>query len=560
MAQAQAQDVIRCQYCEDEPALFQCLPCGDELCSKCKVFHLKSKVPSGHKIISFSESLDPSNMIKMCEKHPTKPYEVCCEDCQVPVCIICIEETHGKHTIGKMKNLYEEQKTSMVKELHQLKNQFKLQVTQTLAEAKSGKSKLKKSHEKVRSRMSEEAKQLIDQITAMLNKTLQESKDDEEKEEAEISKYETKLEVFQQQLEKIIEKYENLTQNGHPADLILYRKQSPHTVKNLTLPDRIEITPLSFKSRKLQDMTQFGDLLKTKIRYQKVGIPAITDDGDQSWKPEQTNKKLLVKPELLHKVDIKNKSNELYHVECVDETKAYVSGSGPGILLIDTLGKELENVITEVQPRGLAVMFDDSLIFSTGSKGTILKVSHDKKMSTFVKDKYNLRGLCCTKSGDILACTGPGDTARVVRYRSSGEKIQEIVHNHNGKKLYSYPRFVCENINGDVCVADRSNPDKLVVVNMDGEFRFNYHGKTGHLKYTFFTSLEIATDSLGHILISDCLNNVLHLISKDGEFISFLLTQDVLRPRGLSIDKSDNLWIGEWENSCVKMKIYKFLS
>ncbi|XP_056001271.1 E3 ubiquitin-protein ligase TRIM71-like [Ostrea edulis] len=557
MALAQAQDVIRCQYCEEEPALFQCLPCGDELCSKCKVFHLKSKVPSGHKIISFSESLDPSNMIKMCEKHPTKPYEVCCEDCQVPVCIICIEETHGKHTIGKMKNLYEEQKASMVKELHQMKNQFKLQVTQTLTEAKSGKSKLKKSHEKVRSRMSEEAKQLIDQITAMLNKTLQESKDDEEKEEAEISQYETKLEEFQQQLEKIIEKYENLTQNGHPADLILYQKQSPHTVKNLTLPDRIEITPPSFKSGKLQDMTQFGDLLKTKITYQKVGIPAITDDGDQSWKPDESNKKLLVKPELLHKVDIKNKRSELYLIECVDETKAYVSGSGPGILLIDTLGKELENVITEVEPQGLAVMIDGSLIFSTGNKRTIVKVSHDKQISTLVKDKYDLRGLCCTKSGDILAYTGSDDTARVVRYRSSGEKIQEIMCDHNGKKLYSNPWFVCENINGDVCVADWSGPDKLVVVNMDGEFRFNYHGKTGHQRTKFFSPREIATDSLGHIVISDIMNNVLHLISKDGEFISFLLTQKVRHPHGLSIDKSDNLWLGECENSCVK--IYKFL-
>ncbi|XP_056001278.1 E3 ubiquitin-protein ligase TRIM71-like [Ostrea edulis] len=256
MAQAQAQDVIRCQYCEDEPALFQCLPCGDELCSKCKVFHLKSKVPSGHKIISFSESLHASNIMKMCEQHPTKPYEVCCEDCQVPVCVICIEETHGKHNIGKMENLYEEQKASMVKELHQIKNQFKLQVVQTLTVAKSGKSMLKKSHETLRSRMSEEAKQLIDQITAMLNKTLQESKDDEEKEEAEISQYETKLEEFLQQLEEIIEKYINLTENGNPADLILYRQQNPHTVQNLTIPDRIEITPPSFKSGKLLDMTQ----------------------------------------------------------------------------------------------------------------------------------------------------------------------------------------------------------------------------------------------------------------------------------------------------------------
>ncbi|XP_056001782.1 tripartite motif-containing protein 2-like [Ostrea edulis] len=178
-------------------------------------------------------------------------------------------------------------------------------------------------------------------------------------------------------------------------------------------------------------------------------------------------------------------------------------------------------------------------------------------MSTLVKDKYDLRGLCCTKSGDILACTGPGDTARVVRYRSSGEKIQEIMYDHNGKKLYSNSRCVCENINGDVCVADLSGPDKLVVVNMDGEFRFHYDGKTGHLRKKTFTPCEIATDSLGHILISDYMNNVLHLISKDGEFISFLFIPDVLGPYGLSIDKSDNLWLGESQKSCVK--IYKFL-
>jgi triosephosphate isomerase len=57
----------------------------------------------------------------MCESHPSKPYDACCEDCQIPVCILCIQENHKKHDIGKMHDMYEKQKAEVIKELSEMK-------------------------------------------------------------------------------------------------------------------------------------------------------------------------------------------------------------------------------------------------------------------------------------------------------------------------------------------------------------------------------------------------------------------------------------------------------
>ncbi|XP_061179203.1 E3 ubiquitin-protein ligase TRIM9-like [Saccostrea echinata] len=270
-------EVLPCQYCEREPALFFCVPCGDEFCSGCKLFHLKSNVPSGHNVIPISERQDPCNKVKMCEIHETKPYEVSCAECKVPLCLFCVQESHGEHAIGKLKDMYEEQKGLMLKELTDVKNELRPQICHSMEDLKSTKAELKESHKNMRTKMKEQAKHAIDHVTSILNEKLRESYRDENKEEAKISREETKLEVFLQQLQDIIQKYENLTETSHPAELILYRKNNPDVVQKLELPDRLLLTPPSFTAGQIMDNNQFGNVNKTKITYQK------TTSKTKSW-------------------------------------------------------------------------------------------------------------------------------------------------------------------------------------------------------------------------------------------------------------------------------------
>ncbi|XP_062614897.1 E3 ubiquitin-protein ligase TRIM71-like [Saccostrea cucullata] len=564
MARSQAQDIIRCQYCEDEPAVFHCVPCGDELCPRCKVFHLKSKVPSGHNIVRLSERLHPTNQIKMCYFHTSKAYEACCKDCQVPVCITCIKEVHGEHTIGEILDLYEKQKTETAEELTKMKTQLKSEIIQRIKDFKRGENEIKSGHENVREKMKKQAQDLIDHIRVILKEALQESEKDERKNREEISQHKAEADKFEQNLDQMIEKFETLTESSHPAELILFRKQNPGIFQQLKLPDKLNIVMPSFtvgQIKKSQNEQQFGKFMTGDVKHVKSLVKS-----SQSKRPTLPAKRNTSNKTVLGRSDkiseTKPQKRELYHLSCRDERSAYISGKGPGIQLIDRSGTELDNISTDDQPDGLAVMQDGSLIYSDFFDQVIYRVSLNKQKTKLINTEYYATGLCCTRSGDILVCMAETlfHTARVVRYSSSGRKTQEFQTDQTGESLFMNPKFVCENINDDICVSDWKLC-KVVVLNKVGGLRFKYDGNvpSRRLKATF-NPRWVATDSLGHILIADRDNDAVHLISQDGNFLSYILTEDdgISRPWGISVDTSDNLWMVEQDKACVK--VYQYLS
>jgi hypothetical protein len=95
-----------------------------------------------------------------------------------------------------------------------------------------------------------------------------------------------------------------------------------------------------------------------------------------------------------------------------------------------------------------------------------------------------------------------------------------------------------------------------------GKMQFRYYERGGigtFCSLVFrFQPIDLITDSLGHILISDNNDRVVHIISQDGDFIAHLLTQSdgISCPRGIAVDQSDNLWLVDREG----VKVYQYLS
>ncbi|XP_062578100.1 tripartite motif-containing protein 29-like [Saccostrea cucullata] len=175
MASPQAQDIVRCRYCEEEPAVLHCAPCGDDLCTGCKVLHLKSKVPSGHKIFRLSKKFQAKSRVKMCDVHSSKSYEAC-KDCQVPVCIVCIQEIHGEHAIGKIQDLYEKQKAEIAEELSKIKTQLKSEIIQRVKDLDEGEKEVKTCQESIREKMRKQGQDFINHIISILKEALHDRK------------------------------------------------------------------------------------------------------------------------------------------------------------------------------------------------------------------------------------------------------------------------------------------------------------------------------------------------------------------------------------------------
>lgn len=163
--------------------------------------------------------------------------------------------------------------------------------------------------------------------------------------------------------------------------------------------------------------------------------------------------------------------------------------------------------------------------------------------------------LCVTLTKDLLVvmCNDDKTHCKVVRYSGSVVK-QTIQYDKNGKPLYSgvfKVKYIAENRNLDICVADRA-AGAVVVVSQAGKLRFRY---TGHpSNENPFIPRGITTNSQSQILVSDFGNICIHILNQDGQFLRFI--NGINEPCGLSVDTLDKLFVAEYKTGDVKVIKY----
>ncbi|XP_062588349.1 uncharacterized protein LOC134250029 [Saccostrea cucullata] len=223
------------------------------------------------------------------------------------------------------------------------------------------------------------------------------------------------------------------------------------------------------------------------------------------------------------------------------------------------------DIDTLTEPQGLTLAPSGHLVFSDGDSTLVEKqiLIHDstrnklniitRKLKKF--QDYEMWGIFCTKNGEYLICLIPYPSAKseklfakVVKLNQDGQQ-QEFRQDEQGKVLFSKPRFVCENkLTSDICVSDIEN--MVIVLEKNGKFRGRYNGRLPSSCKDPFAPRGIDSDSLGNILVADVNNDFVHLLDKDVQFITHILSSinPVLQPWGLHVDYKDRVWVVERNN------------
>ncbi|XP_078320216.1 uncharacterized protein LOC111113967 [Crassostrea virginica] len=290
-------------------------------------------------------------------------------------------------------------------------------------------------------------------------------------------------------------------------DICAVSKYKSRNGKLRKLPPKLKVSLPNFKSQMVNRekiLEQFGSLTPLSIESEQESYTLQSPEEAETQEAESPSLDgaLLEFPRIITEIDTGYKS--LFNVSCLSDEEIWTGG-------------------------------DDKIMKLLTYKGN------------------------CSTSGDLLVTMISEDEeeTKVVRYSGSTEK-QSIQWDDQGFPLYSADasKFLSENRNLDICVADRF-ACAIVVVNVDGEFRFKYEGAPS-LSMRKFTPRGIATDGEGLILTADFTNHCIHVLDQDGHFLRYIDNCELQTPWGICVDSSDNLFVAERKTSKVKkIQYYK---
>ena len=176
-------------------------------------------------------------------------------------------------------------------------------------------------------------------------------------------------------------------------------------------------------------------------------------------------------------------------------------------------------------------------------------------------------GICQTMDGGLLITlwdTKPdylqqnSDSRHLVRHVTpTGDVIHEYEYQEDGQtRLFTEPERVTQNGNTDICVTNMTSDTtgELLILSFSGSMKSVYP-KQEHRHIFFLT--DVVCDSYRNIIVSEALNSSVHLLSSDGEFLRYLLTENqVNHPNSMSL-KMSKMWICDYHGG---VKVFHYNS
>ncbi|XP_056002447.1 tripartite motif-containing protein 2-like [Ostrea edulis] len=542
-----AQEVLLCDLCETVPLQSHCELCNINLCVNCVGKHL-SDSSKRHNAVPFIQRKATPKYLK-CLKHTNKHCELHCEECNIPVCSTCVSSgKHKGHDIADILEKLSAKTESLKNDLEELETRIYPRYQEMVFDVQIKKVNLETKYGKLTTATDQQGEVLHQEVTAIVNRR-----------KSAIAEMKTKhLDALKKNTNEIIQKMAQLKQIMSDLKSILKSNDvsltSTYKSRNSefrTLPPKVRVTVPSLSTRKInkdQLNEMVGSLLPLSINTEH-GQPMKSAEAVSS----PPVKPLLDEPRVTATID--TGYSGLYSVSCLSEDQIWTRGKNKIMKLLNLRGTLLTSIQTNSGswPTEISVTRDGDLVYTDFNVNTINLIKNKQIQNVITLQGWRPLFVCSTASNDILVTMVSDDEAqsKVVRYSGSTEK-QTIQFDNRGRPLYSSnynDKYISENRNLDICVADRS-ARAVVVVNQSGKLRSRYTGHSSNTKQSF-DPVGITTDSQSHILTADLNNHRIHILDQDGQFLRYIHC-DLDIPYGLCVDIRDNLFVAEYGTAKVK--------
>ena len=533
-----AQAPKSCELClTDTNIKWRCQSCY--MCEKCKNIHQRVQTTIEHKIIDIKTcggviDIQPTVICTdniPCQIHKSKFSCMICQTCDVLVCSNCISSSHKKHDLEPIDQVCMEK----IEKLEETEDK----ISQNLVRCESENKDLEKDDCRWDS-MSVDA---IKKIDARENKMKEE-----------IVKYAQGLR-------------DNIEKNNRKNKQLMSEKAKEIDKSKITLEDQQEKIQTAKKSTKTEIIfaaaKEHGgsvpDLSFTKIR------PEI-----QEFVPGELN--ISKSFGILSSVKLSNKSHDtelkvlksyttdlsdVHRLVSLDKTTAWISSYKGNIIrkvVIDDKTQIIKEIPVEIYDMKLTKS-NDILISINSSDVKLITQSGQIKPFLSVSPLITT-GIHVTHNNDIILGVMEKDTykltdkscRKIIVFGENKKEKQSYQYNKHKQRLFTVP-FRITDKNSDIVVIDRTSYDdgRVVVLGKEGgvEWIYQGHPQINTEDKPFYPS-DIVTTSVGNIIVADYNNHTLHVISGEGELLTYkdMLDQGVIHPLSLDVDTLGQLWVG----------------
>lgn len=556
----QMQAAVTCDTCKNT-AKHLCTSCHDRLCDTCKDIHSKSKGTFDHKVVLLTiealTSLSGYLYHQVCKIHPNFRASIGCKKCDVPVCEKCLVGEHNRHNLIELEKLFQnrkeklEQKLSIVRselpkyktELEKVKRRQK-EVSENIDTVKG---EIECYFESAISTFKASKLQLLSSVDLKTSTSLNLLKDQEKH-----------LQTCIQNMLEYIVNFQNADLEKR-VSFILYSACST----NEFIP---ESCPLSFRPAILKYLK---GCLEKSLMHKISGDVFERQDNARLLKKEAVQ---VIKTVHLNQAEVLSLSwdSGLYWVFLSNKSH-FEKYNEKGVCV-----EEVKVDLQKTRNKPFCIVDNTGLRAIYRTETSKLSMLEDSQQKLFI-DVAPLRitCLCLTRNGEILAglvkltkenfgMAIKPEYFGIASYSLEGERKQFITQMMKKWKREPileglvYRSYIAENINGDICLSGETSLMKVVnVIRPNGDHWYTYEGKEASMTQPFLPR-GICTNELGNILIADENNHGIHVLNKDGGFLTILTIPDdpLASPISLCIDHHNNICIGCADG---KIKVLKYL-